>query len=75
MLYLLHGIGGDETEWERYAHPEVLLDNLILRAKHEEARRSPAQSGRHEEAETALAFLRQSGRLLPHQPGSAYILE
>lgn len=29
VLYLLHGIGGDETEWERYAQPQVLLDNLI----------------------------------------------
>ncbi len=29
VLYLLHGIGGDETEWQRYAHPNVLLDNLI----------------------------------------------
>src|SRR5881394_560368 len=22
VLYLLHGIGGDETEWERFAQPE-----------------------------------------------------
>ncbi len=22
VLYLLHGIGGDETEWARYAQPE-----------------------------------------------------
>ena len=29
VLYLLHGIGGDETEWARYASPEILLDNLI----------------------------------------------
>jgi enterochelin esterase-like enzyme len=29
VLYLLHGIGGDETEWERFAQPDVLLDNLI----------------------------------------------
>ncbi|MBX3424829.1 MAG: esterase family protein [Pirellulales bacterium] len=29
VLYLLHGIGGDETEWRRFAQPEVLLDNLI----------------------------------------------
>ncbi|MBC7819847.1 MAG: esterase family protein [Planctomycetaceae bacterium] len=33
VLYLLHGIGGDETEWQRYAHPEVLLDNLIADGK------------------------------------------
>ena len=29
VLYLLHGIGGDETEWQRFATPNVLLDNLI----------------------------------------------
>ena len=33
VLYLLHGIGGDETEWARYASPEVLLDNLIADGK------------------------------------------
>jgi enterochelin esterase-like enzyme len=33
VLYLLHGIGGDETEWERFAHPDVLLDNLIQGGK------------------------------------------
>lgn len=29
VLYLLHGIGGDETEWRRFARPNLLLDNLI----------------------------------------------
>lgn len=29
VLYLLHGIGGDETEWQRFSTPDVLLDNLI----------------------------------------------
>jgi enterochelin esterase-like enzyme len=33
VLYLLHGIGGDETEWQRFAHPNVLLDNLIADGK------------------------------------------
>lgn len=33
VLYLLHGIGGDETEWQRYAAPDVLLDNLIADGK------------------------------------------
>lgn len=33
VLYLLHGIGGDETEWQRYAQPERLLDNLIADGK------------------------------------------
>jgi len=33
VLYLLHGIGGDETEWERFATPDVLLDNLIAEKK------------------------------------------
>lgn len=33
VLYLLHGIGGDETEWERVAHPNFLLDNLLAEKK------------------------------------------
>ena len=33
VLYLLHGIGGDETEWQRFATPHVLLDNLIADGK------------------------------------------
>lgn len=33
VLYLLHGIGGDETEWARYASPDILLDNLIADGK------------------------------------------
>ena len=33
VLYLLHGIGGDETEWQRFCRPEVLLDNLIADGK------------------------------------------
>jgi enterochelin esterase-like enzyme len=33
VLYLLHGIGGDETEWQRFATTDVLLDNLIADGK------------------------------------------
>ncbi len=33
VLYLLHGIGGDETEWIRAATPDALLDNLIADGK------------------------------------------
>jgi enterochelin esterase-like enzyme len=33
VLYLMHGIGGDETEWQRFAHPNLLLDNLIADGK------------------------------------------
>jgi len=33
VLYLLHGIGGDENEWQRFAHPDALLDNLIADGK------------------------------------------
>jgi enterochelin esterase-like enzyme len=33
VLYLLHGIGGDETEWQRFATPDALLDNLIADGK------------------------------------------
>ena len=28
VLYLLHGIGGDEKEWLKNGHPEIILDNL-----------------------------------------------
>jgi enterochelin esterase-like enzyme len=28
VLYLLHGIGGDENEWARGGVPDVILDNL-----------------------------------------------
>lgn len=28
VLYLLHGIGGDEYEWTRHGAPDVILDNL-----------------------------------------------
>lgn len=33
VLYLLHGIGGDETEWQRYAAPDILMDNLLADGK------------------------------------------
>src|SRR5438445_13458625 len=33
VLYLLHGIGGDENEWSRGGHPEIILDNLIEEKK------------------------------------------
>ena len=33
VLYLLHGIGGDETEWQRFAAPDRLFDNLIKDGK------------------------------------------
>lgn len=33
VLYLLHGIGGDENEWQRFASPGILLDNLIAAGK------------------------------------------
>lgn len=33
VLYLLHGIGGDETEWQRFTRLDVMLDNLIADGK------------------------------------------
>jgi enterochelin esterase-like enzyme len=33
VLYLLHGIGGDEKEWLRGAAPQVILDNLYAEKK------------------------------------------
>ncbi|MGV3504724.1 MAG: alpha/beta hydrolase-fold protein [Adhaeribacter sp.] len=33
VLYLLHGIGGDEKEWLKGGQPQVILDNLFARKK------------------------------------------
>ena len=33
VLYLLHGIGGDESEWLRGGNPQVILDNLFALKK------------------------------------------
>ena len=33
VLYLLHGIGGDEHEWLNGGHPQVILDNLYAENK------------------------------------------
>jgi enterochelin esterase-like enzyme len=33
VLYLLHGIGGDEKEWLRGGQPHVILDNLYAEGK------------------------------------------
>ncbi|AMV27398.1 Carbohydrate acetyl esterase/feruloyl esterase precursor [Gemmata sp. SH-PL17] len=33
VLYLLHGIGGDENEWARGGTPDVILDNLYADQK------------------------------------------
>ncbi len=33
VLYLLHGIGGDEKEWLRGGQPQIILDNLYAEGK------------------------------------------
>jgi len=33
VLYLLHGIGGDENEWKRGGAPDIILDNLYADKK------------------------------------------
>ena len=33
VLYLLHGIGGDEKEWLKGGQPQVILDNLYAENK------------------------------------------
>jgi hypothetical protein len=35
VLYILHGIGGDETEWQRFARVDALMDNLAADKKAE----------------------------------------
>jgi enterochelin esterase-like enzyme len=33
VLYLLHGIGGNEWEWSSYVHADTIIDNLIADGK------------------------------------------
>jgi enterochelin esterase-like enzyme len=33
VLYLLHGIGGDEKEWLTHGQPQVILDNMYAEGK------------------------------------------
>jgi enterochelin esterase-like enzyme len=33
VLYLLHGIGGDEEEWHKHGAPQAILDNLLAEKK------------------------------------------
>lgn len=33
VLYLLHGIGGNEWEWNGYVHADAIIDNLITDGK------------------------------------------
>ncbi|MXV53131.1 esterase [Pedobacter sp. HMF7647] len=33
VLYLLHGIGGDEKEWLKGGNPQVIMDNLYAKGK------------------------------------------
>lgn len=33
VLYLLHGIGGDEKEWYNGGNPQIILDNLYAQGK------------------------------------------
>ncbi|QCR22371.1 esterase family protein [Pontibacter sp. SGAir0037] len=35
VLYLLHGIGGDELEWLKNGQPQIILDNLYAAGKAE----------------------------------------
>ena len=35
VLYLLHGIGGDEHEWSGYVHADTIIENLIADGKAE----------------------------------------
>ena len=46
VLYLLHGIGGDEKEWLRGGQPHVILDNLYADKKIEDMMWSCQTGGR-----------------------------
>ena len=48
VLYLLHGIGGDEKEWLNGGTPQVILDNLYAHGKNRTYDRGNAQRKGHE---------------------------
>lgn len=57
VLYLLHGIGGDETEWQRFASVDSLIDNLIA-AKTAEPMIVVMPNGRAQKDDSANAGMR-----------------
>ena len=71
VLYLLHGIGGDETEWQRFAHPNLLLDNLIAEGKADADDRGHAQRPRAEERPARGEHLRRRAGLRGVREGPA----
>jgi len=57
VLYLLHGIGGDETEWQRFASVDSLIDNLIA-TKNAEPMIVVMPNGRAQKDDSANAGMR-----------------
>ncbi|MBE2215578.1 MAG: esterase family protein [Opitutaceae bacterium] len=75
VIYLLHGIGGDETEWMRFTAPNVILDNLIADGKavpmiivmpNGRALPDDRAIGNPFEPEKAAGFAKFEGDLLDH---------
>ena len=66
VLYLLHGIGGDENEWPRGGAPDVILDNLLRRQEGRADDRRHAQrpgvEGHHGEGSGSASRGRRSPR-------------
>ena len=68
VLYLLHGFGGNETDWTNYAAANVILDNLIADKKgvpmivvmpNGRASTEPGQGNREVESRAYAAFERE----------------
>jgi predicted esterase len=72
VVYLLHGIGGDENEWPHYVRPDVILDNLLAEGKvvpmiavmpNGRARKDDRAKGNLFSAENVAAFANFEGDL------------
>jgi hypothetical protein len=70
VLYLRHGIGGDEHEWERGADPATILDNLIADGKARPMIVVMMNSGLFVDGPTAMAGMTADKSLLKtvHSP-------
>ena len=71
VLYLLHGIGGDETEWQRFARPECRARQPPGRGEDRADDRGHAQWPRTEERPGRGGHLRRRAGLRGVREGSA----
>lgn len=85
VLYLLHGIGGDENEWNRFGSPSIILDNLIADGKitpmlvvmpNGRAQKNDRAEGNIFEAAPAFAVFDKDliGSVIPYVESNYYVI-